>query len=138
MSGLAAFRELEAMGSRIEHAPPKEGPLVLRMRLKSEANEREHWAVKSKRAQDQRAAVAVAWHFARWPQGKKPAAVALVRVIGPRGRDFDGDNLQRAFKAIRDEVAAIGHFDDGDRSVAWRYEQERGETWAVRIEVAWP
>lgn len=51
---------------------------------------------------------------------KPPAVVNLTR-IGPRV--LDGDNLQRALKAIRDEVALFLGVDDASPLVEWKYAQ---------------
>jgi hypothetical protein len=50
-------------------------------------------------------------------------SIVLTRV---GGKLFDGDNLARAFKAVRDGVADWLGRDDGDPSIAWEYRQESG------------
>jgi hypothetical protein len=61
-----------------------------------------------------------------------PVVVTLVRV-GPRA--LDSDNLQFAFKAVRDGVADALGVKDHDPRVTWEYAQEKG-AYAVRIELA--
>ncbi len=103
----------------------------------SEANRsrHEHWATTAKRVKYQRSTVgfALAWvlplEAPRW-------RVRITRLIGPRGRTLDGDNLVRSCKAIRDGVSdAIGIDDSSDR-IAWLYEQERSEFHGVRVIVS--
>lgn len=95
------------------------------IQLVSEANTREHWAKKARRARAQRAAALMA--VRAHANGRKltaPFVVTLTR-ISPRG--LDDDNLARAFKAVRDGVAEALNVDDGDeRRIRWAYRQERG------------
>jgi len=51
----------------------------------------------------------------------------VVHLVRAAPRRLDSDNLARAFKAVRDQVAAqLGLASDADPRVAWLYEQERG------------
>lgn len=93
----------------------------------SEANVKEHWAVKAKRAKSQREMVWVVLTNLRHQQKLKKiksATITLTR-IGPRR--LDGDNLQRSFKAVRDQVAECIGIDDGSPLLTWVYSQERGK-----------
>jgi hypothetical protein len=112
-------------------------PLLLSMRLPiktvSEANQRAKWA-QIKRKKEQRAAVERALGVQRY----FPAALVVTLTrIAPSARGLDGDNLQSAFKAIRDEVADWLGIDDRDPRVSWAYAQEKGapKSYAVRIEI---
>ena len=111
------------------------GALTLPLRVVSEANRRDHWATKAKRARAQRHAVAWAWSAESLPHGRKPALVVLTRYAP---RKLDDDNLAGAFKAVRDEVALQCGFDDRDEAVRWVYAQERAKECGVRVEVTWP
>lgn len=104
------------------------------LRIVSEANSRGHWASKARRVKNQRTAIALAWQAANMPSERKPSRVTLTR-LAPRKLDLD--NLQGAFKAVRDELAALCRFDDRDESVTWVYAQERAKTYGVRVEVEW-
>lgn len=73
--------------------------------------------------------------------------LTLVDVMGPiqivltrRGptAGLDLDNLQAAFKAVRDGVADWLQIDDGDPRLHWTYRQGRAASWAVVIEVQTP
>jgi hypothetical protein len=59
------------------------------------------------------------------------------RPIGARltGRALDGDNLQRALKAVRDGVADALGIDDGDSRIEWQYGQRRGGKGEYAVEV---
>jgi hypothetical protein len=90
------------------------------MRLLSAANLREHWAAKARRVKQQRQAVAM--FIGGRPKPALPVVVTLVR-IAPRA--LDGDNLQSAFKAPRDEIARWLGCQDNDPRVTWVYGQRR-------------
>ena len=88
----------------------------------SEANRRDHWAARRRRAKGQAAAVALA--LSNCPGVTLPVRVTLVRV---GGRPLDSDNLAGSFKAVQDEVARFLSVDDGDTArVHWTYRQQPG------------
>lgn len=102
--------------------------LMIRIRTLSENNARERWQVRAARRKKQRQAVRAAWDSLPWQCRQHgalefPLVVTLVRVAP---RKLDGDNLQGALKAIRDEVAACLGVDDGDEeAVTWEYKQRK-------------
>jgi len=98
-------------------------------RLKSAPNLREHWGAKHRRVKSERAAIRLIVR-----RHELPITVKLVR-IAPRG--LDDDNLQGAFKGMRDEIAAIHGLPDNDERISFEYAQERGKPkeYAVRIEI---
>jgi hypothetical protein len=108
----------------------------------SEANQSwlENRHAKGRRVKQQRGAVKVYLRalLCRIP-GERfplPATVTLTRISARR---LDGDNLQRAFKAVRDEVAALLGVDDGSPLVEWLYAQEkstRPKQSTIRIDIA--
>lgn len=61
-----------------------------------------------------------------------PAVVTLTRL---GGKSLDGDNLQRALKAVRDVVAKWLGCDDADKRVRWRYRQRPAWVMGCRIQV---
>lgn len=91
----------------------------LPLRVESESNGREHWAVKAKRTRLQRhtACALVPFH-------PLPCVVTLIR-IAPRA--LDDDNLAGGFKAIRDGIADRLGVNDRDPRVQWRYAQRTGK-----------
>lgn len=92
------------------------------IRVMSEANLREHWAVKNKRKKDQQFEMMIALHNnLMGKQVQLPCKVKLTR-IGPKA--LDTDNLAGAFKACRDQIAKKLGVDDGDtKNVTWEYFQ---------------
>src|SRR5690606_5472183 len=104
------------------------------MRLKSEANAswHEHWGSRKKRRDNQKLVTAAELSHHRPPSA--PCAVTLTRIAP---RPFDSDNLARAFKAVRDQIANWLGIDDGDRRVQWHYRQERGAPKQHRVRIEW-
>jgi hypothetical protein len=100
--------------------------LVLDLPIKtvSEANKREHWGTVSKRKKAQRRELNLEWKNAvKGRSVRLPCVVTLTR-IAPKLLD-EGDNLNSAFKAIRDEIAALLGVDDSPSSPArFEYKQE--------------
>ena len=111
--------------------------LSVPVRVMSEANERVHWAVRRRRFNKQAEAVEDAWDSSpliRMRSGTAhmylPATVILTHV----GRQMDTDNLEGAFKGIRDRLAEILGLDDADGRVSWHYNQYPGKP-GVRITI---
>lgn len=100
----------------------------LPIEIVSEANQREHWAVKSRRVKRHRSIVKAELGFIdpEASAGNDRYRITLTRMKGKRQRDFDGDNLQSGFKAIRDGVAQALGIDDGSDRLQWVYKQEKG------------
>lgn len=107
--------------------------LYLEMETKSELNMREHWAQRNRRFKAQKEQVC--WEFLRSKHGPPdlPVTVLFVRCA-PRSLD-KGDNLNSAFKAIRDQVAKQLGVDDADPRVSWDYDQEKAKTPAIKIKI---
>lgn len=100
------------------------------VRTQSEANLREHWAKRAKRAKAQRSlSEAVTRSMLRGKQITYPVVVTLIRVAG---RFLDEDNNAGAEKHVQDGIADALGIDDGDRTkVRWRYDQRK---WIHRAE----
>ena len=106
--------------------------LACPIRIESEANRREHWAARHRRAKAQRAAIGAALLLAGQPPS--PPLVVVLTRIGPKL--LDTDNLAGGFKAVRDAIAEWLGVDDGPTSrVEWRYEQRRGKRGEYWVEV---
>lgn len=104
---------------------------TLPVRAVSLTNMREHWAMKSRRAKQQRlAALAIPGLDASW----LPCVVTLTRIAP---RELDDDNNASSLKHVRDGVADRLGVDDRDPRVRWEYGQERGgvREYAVRVEI---
>jgi hypothetical protein len=105
---------------------------IVPVRTVSEANRRDHWAKKAKRAKEQRLFTGV--HLRLWCD--KPALPCTIRLTRISSRDLDTDNLAGSQKHVRDAIAEWLGVDDGPRGpVTWEYAQERGKGWGVRVEV---
>lgn len=100
------------------------------MPLPSLANQREHWRVRSERLAMHKELAFTECRKRGAKDGLFPYCVRLVRC-GPR--KLDSDNLQGAFKAIRDGIAKAFGVDDGDERIEWLYGQQKEKT--VRIAV---
>lgn len=100
------------------------------LRLDSMLNLRLHHMSKHRKVKAQREAVA--WVV---PLGLPVPCTVILTRIAPR--ELDGDNLQGAFKAVRDSVAQRLGVDDKDGPITWLYSQERGKTreYGVRIAI---
>ena len=107
------------------------------LRVESEANSHTHWRARQRRARSQRELILLA--LARVDRAALQAAprlrVTFTRVMGPRGRPFDDDNLVGAFKHVRDAVAGWLGVDDRDPWCVWVVNpvQERGGEYGVRV-----
>lgn len=106
------------------------------IRLLSLPNIRLHWRRLASLKKQQRYATWVCLTAARRQQvlPALPVIVTLTRV-GPRR--LDGDNLQAAFKYIRDQIAEALGADDGSLLYEWRYAQRRGprKHYSVEVEI---
>lgn len=104
--------------------------ITLPLKIESVSNKREHWAVKAKRTKAHRMA---AIHIKKHPI---PCVVTMIRIAP---RKLDTDNLQSAFKALRDGIADRLGVKDNDHRVRWDYAQEQGDPkeYAARITI-WP
>lgn len=107
------------------------------LKIRSEANLREHWAVKRRRVKEQQDAT----HVALCSLGRgvrkvlRDAPGLAVRFVRIGGRKMDSDNLTGGFKAVRDALAAWVGVDDGSDWWDWlRPAQESGEC-GIRIEL---
>ncbi len=137
-TGKAAQRKQMALGLT-KPAAFSGGVVTLWMPLKviSEANRRDNWRAAHARGKAQRVRIGQEFLLARQLLRfvRKPYIVKLTR-IGP-GDPLDGDNLQRAFKAARDEVAKCLGVDDGDKTaIRFRYSQSVGRQFMVRISIS--
>ena len=108
--------------------------LSVPIRVMSEANERVHWAVRQRRFKKQADAVGDAWNSSAltYPSPKcywhaLPVTITLTHV----GRQMDTDNLEGAFKGVRDKLAKIIGVDDADGRVSWHYNQYPGKPGVV-------
>lgn len=108
---------------------------VLTIKTVAGLNAREHFRVRAKRVKAERfAAFAKVKLLVPAHIDLLPCTVTLTRISAGT---LDSDNLQGAFKAIRDGVADALRINDNDPRVDWKYAQElcrKGE-YAVTIEI---
>ena len=98
------------------------------IRIVSEANSNEHWSKKSKRHKLQHLIIKSYLNSYLDFSINLPVHLTLIRGAP---RLFDGDNLQTAFKYVRDAIAAYltgnntpGQA-DSDPRITWNYKQEK-------------
>ena len=111
------------------------------MNLPSAGNMREHWGARKRRCEAQRATgYSATLSIIRDLTGKicvefavAPLTVTFTR-IAPRA--LDGDNLQSAFKAMRDGVADAFGCKDNDPKLIWVYQQRREKPREYAVEIA--
>ena len=94
--------------------------VIAPIRLVSEANVREHWRKRASRRKRQRSDVFVLLQATRALSIALPCEVRLCRYSQ---RTLDTDNLQMAFKSIRDEVSSWIGIDDRSPLISWLYDQ---------------
>ena len=103
------------------------------IRTQSEANLREHWAVKARRVKLHRDTAYIVIKNALRGAKPLPCTVTLTR-ISPRL--LDDDNLRQAMKATRDGIADWLGVDDRSPLIRWEYAQLKASKYhAVRVEV---
>lgn len=113
--------------------------VLLPIRTRSEANLREHWARRARRARDHRLAARLMVRAAGDPadiSSLSDAITVTLTRIAPR--KLDSDNLARSFKAVRDGMADALGIDDGSSRITWCYAQRKGRPheYAVLVEIA--
>lgn len=113
--------------------------IFIPVRVVSESNSREHWRVAHKRHKEQKMltkAFLTTKNVPRW----LPVEVKMIR----NGvRKLDSDNLQSAFKYVRDAIAeyfipdlAVGRADDDER-ITWLCDQVKNKLPSITIHLTW-
>ncbi len=110
--------------------------------LPSASNIHAHWRERHRRIKRQRLAVNLAFRSSILTPGLAAAGQALAAGSGLRvlltrvsPRKLDSDNLQGAFKGVRDQVAEALALDDGSALWQWDYAQVAGPA-AIQIEIS--
>lgn len=109
--------------------------IILPIHTQSEANIREHWAVKAKRNKAHRR---TAWAYTRDATlGRTLPDKMTIRLTRIAPRRLDTDNLARSFKAAADGIADALGIDDGDPRLTWLYAQQKGKPkqYEVKVEI---
>mgnify|MGYP000536592991 CR=1 FL=1 len=133
----------EGFGPVSEHRIRYLATIEFEARTTSHTNRRGHHMKLAGKVREEREAMRLQWIRAGKPKPPLPCKVTFYR-IAPRKLD-EGDNLNSAFKAYRDELAkCFGLTGDGVKAgVSWAYDQRtpaevgktKGSYW-VRIEIA--
>lgn len=112
-----------------------QNPLEIELPIKviSEANSRGHWGGRASRFKKQRLDVRLTCNRAIKPLPDNATAIVTLTRLGKR--TLDTDNLSGAFKAIRDEIAAMMGIDDGSERIEWRYRQLYPLEYGIRIKI---
>lgn len=106
--------------------------IVVPLRTVSLTNQREHWAVRARRAAAER--IAVGWSLQQSLARHSvmpPFTVTLTRIAPRR---VDTGNLPACVKSPQDSLAAYFGIDDGDPQHEWVYRQEAGP-YGLRIRI---
>lgn len=112
--------------------------IELPIKIISESNVCEHWAVKGKRHSLQKKAI----RLVLLNRNLKPPCIVTITRIAPRNLD-EHDNLRSSFKWVVDAIAASLTADlvpgraDGHTMIKWAYSQERRKPreYAIRIRI---
>lgn len=113
--------------------------VTLPIRTESEANLREHWAKKHRRAKDQRGTARMILGQWRYSHLKRHAGSFIINLVRIGQKPLDPDNLANSFKHVQDGIADAIGLDDGSARIEWSYAQEKGKPkeYAVRIEITY-
>ncbi len=107
------------------------------VRIRSEANIREHGARRGAYFKEQKEAVYYSMmkfrHQLHLIAGsEEPLMVTLTRF---GDRRLDNDNLVSGFKSVRDSIASFIGIDDGSDRITWRYQQAHAKRFGARITI---
>lgn len=106
------------------------------IKIVSEANNREHWAVKMKRKQAQQIEMDYYWKQAF--KGLKVDLPVVVHFTRLGFKKLDDDNLRHGHKGVRDHIAKLIGIDDGSDKIEFQYDQESGHRkYGLRVKVFW-
>lgn len=106
--------------------------VLLPIRTVSEANLREHWGAKARRAKSQRGIAKIGmYNWRRYGKAKK-LTITIIRI---GARKLDPDNLANSSKHVQDGIADALGVDDGADKITWRYKQEMGKPYSIRVEM---
>ena len=111
--------------------------ITLPIRTESEANLREHWAKKGRRAKGQRAIARMILGQPQYAALRKHAGRFEITITRIGARPLDPDNLANSGKHVQDGIADALGIDDGSARITWIYAQEKGKPkeYAVRVEI---
>ncbi len=113
---------------------------IIPLKTVSESNVKEHWSKSAKRHKAQKQMIKY-WFLQESVPKYLPVVVTMTR-LSPRF--LDDDNLQTAFKYVRDAIAeyfipglAVGRADDDPR-ITWKYSQEKSTAQGMSLLLDYP
>lgn len=113
--------------------------VVVPLRVGQGQNGREHWAAAARRVKLEKDTVwyslASEFSMAAGPRISTLDDAVTITLTRLGGRMRDDDNNTASLKPTRDAVAHWLARDDGDKRLTWKYAQEPGPAWGVRIEI---
>ena len=95
------------------------------IRVMSEANQRDHWAKRFRRKQQQQELTRI--HAGAVGLAIQPGERLRIALCAVLSQLMDSDNLAGAFKHVRDTLAALIGLDDGSDRLEWVYTQRKKE-----------
>lgn len=108
------------------------------IRVISESNIREHWSKAAKRHRDQKFITTQALIYANASKSL-PVDITMIRM---GKRHLDSDNLQSAFKYVRDAISEYfiegtlpGRADD-HKDLYWHYDQQKSSQYYIVIKIS--
>lgn len=109
--------------------------LELPIQTVSEANQREHYMAKARRAKTQRmhTCLLLRHQLGRCVDALRDPPAIRITLTRLGVRKLDKDNLAGSLKHVQDGVADWLGIDDGSTRLTWDYAQETGRRYAVRV-----
>lgn len=111
--------------------------ITIPVRIYSEANIQQHWAIKHRRKKIIQKAIRYIWNSCSIRNVKLPVTITLTRLAP---RTLDDDNLVASFKSARDVVAdllipglAPGRADDNPK-IKFLYDQMKSKEYSFKIQ----
>ena len=114
------------------NAPAYVASVLVPVEARSLNKKDNHYMSRARRVKAAREAVH--WSLKTIKKPVLPCVVLLCRIANSTGLD-EHDNLPGSMKPMVDGVAKWLGIDDRDNRVQWRYSQERGAEYGVRITV---
>jgi hypothetical protein len=109
--------------------------VTLPIRTESEANLREHWAKKNRRAQLHRGTARLILRQPQYAALYRHTGNFIITLTRIAPRSLDTDNCANSSKHVQDGIADALGIDDGSKRIQWRYAQEKGKPKEYMIRV---
>ena len=111
--------------------------VTLPIRTESEANLREHWAKKGRRAKGQREIARMILGQPQYAMLRKHTGRFEITITRIGAKYLDPDNLANSSKHVQDGIADALGIDDGSERITWFYAQVKGrpKEYSVMVEI---